>query len=176
MSKRSRISGPYIPTPSSRPRGRRVQSLVQIGWEMWICISSIHTYIQTKKHSYLYIRFVIIIFLIFYIGSQTTRCFCPCSADVLFISIYFCPFSIHFNYYLPLLPFSPLIRTTPTSISHPELLLLNFFPPLAQVIVITFRAPLCSFSIPPPSIVHSVLFRGSGQQASSVSDMASSET
>ena len=38
------------PTTSSRPRRRRVQSLVQIGLEMWICISStqtnIHLYIQ----------------------------------------------------------------------------------------------------------------------------------
>jgi len=40
------------PTVSSRPRARRVQSLVQIGSEMWICISSI----QTKKHLSLYIR------------------------------------------------------------------------------------------------------------------------
>ena len=35
------------PTVSSRPRGRCVQSLVQIGSEMWICISFIHTYKQT---------------------------------------------------------------------------------------------------------------------------------
>jgi hypothetical protein len=41
------------PTTFSIPRGRRVQSLVQIGPEMWICISSI----QTNKHSSLYIRF-----------------------------------------------------------------------------------------------------------------------
>jgi len=34
------------PTTSSRPRGRCVQSLVQIGSEMWICISSK----QTNKH------------------------------------------------------------------------------------------------------------------------------
>jgi len=114
--------------------------------------------------------------LIFHIGSQTTRIICPFSPDVPFISIYFCPFSIPFIYCLPLLHSSALVRTNPASISHPELLQLNFFSPLAQVIVITFRAPLCSFSIPPPSIVHSVLFRGSGQQASSVSDMASSET
>jgi len=44
------------PTTSSRPRGRRVQSLVQIGSEMWICISSIKTNKQTNKHSSLYIR------------------------------------------------------------------------------------------------------------------------
>jgi len=42
------------PTVSSRPRGRRVQSLVEIGSEMWICISFIHT----NKHSSLYIRYV----------------------------------------------------------------------------------------------------------------------
>jgi len=41
-------------TTSSRPRGRRVQSLVQIGSEMWICVSS---YKQTNKHSTLYIRY-----------------------------------------------------------------------------------------------------------------------
>jgi hypothetical protein len=35
------------PTFFSRPRGRRVQSLVQIISEMWICISSIHTHKQT---------------------------------------------------------------------------------------------------------------------------------
>ena len=40
------------PTTSSRPRGRRVQSLVKVGSEMWICISSI----QTNKHSSLCIR------------------------------------------------------------------------------------------------------------------------
>jgi hypothetical protein len=40
------------PTISSRPRERCVQSLVQIGSEMWICIS----FIQTNKHSSLYIR------------------------------------------------------------------------------------------------------------------------
>jgi hypothetical protein len=40
------------PMTSSRPRGRHAQSLVQIGSEMWICISSI----QTNKHSSLYIR------------------------------------------------------------------------------------------------------------------------
>ena len=38
------------PTVFSRPSGRRVQSLVQIRSEMWICISSIHTYKQTKNH------------------------------------------------------------------------------------------------------------------------------
>ena len=37
------------PTTSSRPRGRRVQSLVQIGSEMWICISSIQTFIFIYK-------------------------------------------------------------------------------------------------------------------------------
>ena len=37
------------PTTSSRPRGRRVRSLVQIGSEMWICISSI----QTNIHLYI---------------------------------------------------------------------------------------------------------------------------
>jgi len=35
------------PMTSSRPRGRCVQSLVQIGLEMWICTSSIHTNKQT---------------------------------------------------------------------------------------------------------------------------------
>jgi len=49
------------PTVSSRPRGRGVQSLVQIGSEMWICIRYIHTYIhknkQTNKYSSLYIRY-----------------------------------------------------------------------------------------------------------------------
>jgi len=41
------------PTVSSRPRGRRVQSLIPIGSEMWIWIR----YKQTNKHSSLYIRF-----------------------------------------------------------------------------------------------------------------------
>jgi hypothetical protein len=35
------------PTVSSRPRGRRVQSLVPIGSEMWICIRYKQIYIQT---------------------------------------------------------------------------------------------------------------------------------
>jgi len=43
------------PTVSSRPRGRRVQSLVQIDSEMWICISSIHTYIHTHKQTFIFI-------------------------------------------------------------------------------------------------------------------------
>jgi hypothetical protein len=46
------------PTVSSRPRGRHVQSVVQIGSEMWMYISSIHTYIHTNKHSSLYIRYL----------------------------------------------------------------------------------------------------------------------
>jgi hypothetical protein len=44
------------PTVSSRPRGSRVQSLVSIGSEMWICIRYKHIYIYTNKHSSLYIR------------------------------------------------------------------------------------------------------------------------
>lgn len=52
--------------------------------------------------------------------------FCLFSADVPFISIYFRPFSIRFIYCLPLLHFFPLIGTTQASISHPELLQLNF--------------------------------------------------
>jgi hypothetical protein len=43
------------PTTSSRPRGRRVQSLVQISSEMWICISSIQTFIFICKISLLLI-------------------------------------------------------------------------------------------------------------------------
>jgi hypothetical protein len=35
-------------TVSSRPRGRRVQSLVQIGSEMWICIRYKHTHTHTN--------------------------------------------------------------------------------------------------------------------------------
>jgi hypothetical protein len=49
------------PTVSSRPRGRRVQSFVPIGSEMWICIrykqTNKQTYIQTYLHSSLYIRY-----------------------------------------------------------------------------------------------------------------------
>ena len=41
------------PRVSSRRRGRCVQSLVQIGSEMRICISSIHTYTQTNIHLYI---------------------------------------------------------------------------------------------------------------------------
>ena len=41
------------PTVSSKPRGRRVQSLVQIGSEIWICISSIHTNKQTNIYLYI---------------------------------------------------------------------------------------------------------------------------
>jgi hypothetical protein len=43
------------PTTSSRPRERCVQSLVHIGSEMWICISSIHTYKQTNKQTNIHI-------------------------------------------------------------------------------------------------------------------------
>ena len=41
------------PTVSSRPRGRCVQSFVQFGLEMWICISFIHTYKQTNIYLYI---------------------------------------------------------------------------------------------------------------------------
>jgi hypothetical protein len=48
------------PAVSSRPRGRCVQSLVQIGSEMWICIRYKQTnkQKQTNKRSALYIRYV----------------------------------------------------------------------------------------------------------------------
>jgi hypothetical protein len=52
------------PTVSSRPRGRRVQSLVPIGSEMWICMR----YKQTYKHLSLYIRlysFILFCFALF---------------------------------------------------------------------------------------------------------------
>jgi len=39
------------PTTSPRPRGRCVQSLVHIGSEMWICLSSI----QTNKQTFIFI-------------------------------------------------------------------------------------------------------------------------
>jgi hypothetical protein len=42
------------PTVSSRPRGRCVQSLVQIGSEMWNCIRYIHTYTHTQTNIQLY--------------------------------------------------------------------------------------------------------------------------
>jgi hypothetical protein len=51
MLKRSRISGPYIPYCLFQTKGRYVQSLVQIGSEIWICIRCIHTYIHAYIHT-----------------------------------------------------------------------------------------------------------------------------
>jgi len=42
-------------TVSSRPRGRCVQSLVQIGLEMWICIRLKQTNKQTNKQTFSFI-------------------------------------------------------------------------------------------------------------------------
>ena len=54
------IVGPYIPHGLFQTKGRRVQSLVPIGSEMWICISYKQTYIHTNKHSSLYIRYTFV--------------------------------------------------------------------------------------------------------------------
>jgi hypothetical protein len=42
------------PTVSSRLRGRCVQSLIQIGSEMWICIMYKHTHTHTHNNIHLY--------------------------------------------------------------------------------------------------------------------------
>jgi len=43
------------PTTSSRRRGRRVQSSVEIGSEMWICIRSIQTKKERTKNHFIFI-------------------------------------------------------------------------------------------------------------------------
>jgi len=55
------------PTVSSKPRGRCVQSLVETGSEMWICIR----YKQTNKHSALYISFQAVLHCQHFITGQT---------------------------------------------------------------------------------------------------------
>jgi hypothetical protein len=60
------------PTVSSRPRGRRVLSLVPIGAEMWICIR----YKQTNKHTYIHTYIQTFIFLYkMFIRSVKRYCF-----------------------------------------------------------------------------------------------------